>query len=814
MVDIMANQVEHTTQNNASIKGLTSEEVRAAQAAGKVNADATVKTRSYGSIFRSNICTLFNLINVILAVFVFLTGSYKNMLFMLVIVINTIIGIVQEIRSKITTDRLSIVVAANVEVMRDEKLQKIPIDELVLGDVMRLGRGNQIPTDSVVLEGECKTDESLLTGESRLIPKHAGDQLYSGSFINAGTVWARVEKVGADNYAAQITNEAKQKKAINSEIMTSLNKIIKYVSIFMFPVGLLLFANEYLLHHVELDPAILSTVSAMVGMIPEGLILLASTVMAVAVVRLARHQVLVQQLYCIETLARVDVLCLDKTGTITTGGMEVSGLVPLSTADSEPKEQELSKIVASLVASDEDPNDTARAIQEYFGLAKEGKQKVEQAIPPTDLLKPTRVIPFSSDTKWSGAAFANGEAYVMGAAQFVLEKNANALAQIKDALDTYAADARVLLVARVEGFDTNGTIEGEVTPLGFVCLRDQIRSTAAQTIAYFKEQGVKLKVISGDDPHTVSGIAQKVGIEGADRFVDATTLKTDQDIASAIKNYNVFGRVRPEQKKAFVLALQAEGHTVAMTGDGVNDVLALKASDCSVAMASGSDAARNVAQLVLVDNDFASMPAVVAEGRRSINNLQRSASLFLVKTLLSITAAFLFIFLPWQYPFVPIQLTLISAFTIGLPSFVLALEPNKDLVRGHFLPNAVVHSIPGAVCAVVSIVVLTIVGNEAIGLDYRQVSTLCVMVVGLLGIMLVIRLSIPFTPLRWGLLVVVIGGLLIGVVGFGWLFDIAPFTPEMWQSFGIAALVNIVAFNYLYNVLGARHQRRLASLTH
>lgn len=814
MVDIMANQVEHTTQNNASIKGLTSEEVRAAQAAGKVNADATVKTRSYGSIFRSNICTLFNLINVILAVFVFLTGSYKNMLFMLVIVINTIIGIVQEIRSKITTDRLSIVVAANVEVMRDGKIQKIPIDELVLGDVMRLGRGNQIPTDSVVLKGECKTDESLLTGESRLIPKHAGDQLYSGSFINAGTVWARVEKVGADNYAAQITNEAKQKKAINSEIMTSLNKIIKYVSIFMFPVGLLLFANEYLLHHVELDPAILSTVSAMVGMIPEGLILLASTVMAVAVVRLARHQVLVQQLYCIETLARVDVLCLDKTGTITTGGMEVSGLVPLDVPDSEPKEQELSKIVASLVASDEDPNDTARAIQEYFGLAKEGKQKVEQAIPPTDLLKPTRVIPFSSDTKWSGAAFANGEAYVMGAAQFVLEKNANTLAQIKDTLDTYAADARVLLVARVEGFDTNGTIEGEVTPLGFVCLRDQIRSTAAQTIAYFKEQGVKLKAISGDDPHTVSGIAQKVGIEGADRFVDASTLKTDQDIASAIKNYNVFGRVRPEQKKAFVLTLQAEGHTVAMTGDGVNDVLALKASDCSVAMASGSDAARNVAQLVLVDNDFASMPAVVAEGRRSINNLQRSASLFLVKTLLSITAAFLFIFLPWQYPFVPIQLTLISAFTIGLPSFVLALEPNKDLVRGHFLPNAVVHSIPGAVCAVVSIVVLTIVGNEAIGLDYRQVSTLCVMVVALLGIMLVIRLSIPFTPLRWGLLVVVIGGLLIGVVGFGWLFDIAPFTPEMWQSFGIAALANIVAFNYLYNVLDARHQRRLASLTH
>lgn len=891
----------------ASLHGLTAEEVRAAQAAGNVNVDASVKTRSYATIFRENICTLFNLINVILAVFVFITGSYKNMLFMLVIVINTAIGIAQEIRSKITTDRLSIVVAASVDVLRDGRLQTLPIDQLVLGDVMRLGRGDQIPTDACVLDGECKVDESLLTGESKLISKRPGSKLFSGSFINSGTVWARVERVGANSYAAKITNEAKQRKAINSEIMTSLNAIIKYVSLFMFPVGALLFANEFFLHHVALDPAILSTVSALVGMIPEGLILLASTVMAVAVVRLAGHKVLVQQLYCIETLARVDVLCLDKTGTITTGGMEMFDLVPCATeveeqqpanasstreqpanvsstreqptkagkaaanamnvpanmasvaiASGEPANaaaptvvptavpagadsQELARVLASLVATDADPNDTALAIQRYFGLAPASAQPTKKAAAsavstnsapsstqsansaaissptsvaanpmPTNLLKPTRVIPFSSDTKWSGATFADGSSYVFGAAQFVLATSPDALKQIEPQLNKLAADARVLLVARIDAFTADGKIEGSVEPLGFACIRDQIRSTAAQTIRYFIDQGVTLKVISGDDPHTVSGIAQKVGVPGAQNYVDATTLKSDEDIAAAIQKYSVFGRVRPEQKKAFVLALQAQGHTVAMTGDGVNDVLALKASDCSVAMASGSDAARNVAQLVLVNNDFASMPAVVAEGRRSINNLQRSASLFLVKTLLSITAAFLFIFLPWQYPFVPIQMTLISAFTIGIPSFVLALEPNKDRVRGRFLLNCVVHSIPGAICAVVSIVIVTVVGNEVFDLSYGQVSTLCVLLVAVLGIMLVIRLSMPYTPLRWALLVVVVGGTVLGVTVFGWLFDIATFVPVMWWIFGIGTAANLVVFNILYNVLDAYHARKLA----
>lgn len=776
--------------------GLSAAEVQEAVAAGKVNADAGVKTRSVAEIFRDNICTLFNLINVILAVFVFLTGSYKNMLFMLVIVINVVIGIVQEIRSKITTDRLAIVAASTVEVRRDGRTEELPIDRLVLGDLVRLGRGDQIPADARVVQGECKVNESLLTGESKLIAKGPGDELMSGSFVNSGVVWAQVVHVGADNYAAKITNEAKQHKAVNSEIMTSLNAIIKYVSIFMFPVGLLLFCSSYFFLHTELNSTILSTVSALVGMIPEGLILLTSTVLAVAVIRLSRYKVLVQQLYCIETLARVDVLCLDKTGTITTGGMEVFDVQPLGAAAPD----QVARAFASLAAADEDPNETALAIRAYF---REGDGA------GTPLWQPERTIPFSSDAKWSGAAFRDGGAFVMGAAPFVLASAPDALRELAPRLEALAADARVLLLASVDGFTAEGGIEGVPRPLGLICIRDQIRSTAAQTIRYFIEQGVDLKVISGDDPHTVSGIARKVGVPGADEYVDATTLATDSQIAEAVQRYSVFGRVRPEQKKAFVLALQAQGHTVAMTGDGVNDVLALKASDCSVAMASGSDAARNVAQLVLVNNDFASMPHVVAEGRRSINNLQRSASLFLVKTLLSITSAFLFIFLPWQYPFVPIQMTLISAFTIGIPSFVLALEPNRDRVRGHFLANCVVHSIPGAVCAVASIIAVNAVGYGCLGLDYGQVSTLCVLIMAILGIMLVIRLSIPFTPLRWALLVVVAGGTVLGVTVFGWLFNIAAFVPTMGWTLGIAAAVNAIAFNLLYTALDRFHSRRL-----
>lgn len=774
-------------------QGLSAAEVAERTARGEVNVDAGVRTRSVRQIVRENTLTLFNAINAILAVFVLVTGSYKNMLFMVVIVCNTLIGIVQEIRSKRTTDRLSIVASSKASVLRDGALVELPLDALVRDDIIELGRGDQIPADAVVVKGSCDVNESLLTGESTLVKKRPGDELMSGSYLNAGTVWARVVHVGAENYAAKISAEAKQHKAVNSEIMNSLNSIIKFVSFIILPLGALLFARQHFLTGTETNEAILSTVSALVGMIPEGLILLTSTVLAVAVVRLAKSRVLVQQLYCIETLARVDTLCLDKTGTITTGKMEVAAVCPVPGVP----QTMVDMAFASIARADEDPNETAQAIVEHFAGADAA------------VLHASRVVPFSSDKKWSGAVFDDGSAYVMGAGQFIL---GDALSAVADQQNELAADARVLLLAQVDGFDEEGDIVGAPKPLGFIAIHDQIRATAAQTVRYFKEQGVDLKVISGDDPRTVSGIAAKVGVPRAEDYVDAATLVTDDDIAAAIERYSVFGRVKPEQKKAFVVALQAKGHIVAMTGDGVNDTLALKQADCSVAMAAGSDAARNVAQLVLVDNDFAAMPKVVAEGRRSINNLQRSASLFLVKTLLSMTLAVVFVFLPWQYPFQPIQMTLISAFTIGLPSFVLALEPNKDRIKGRFLENVIVKSIPGAVCAVLTILIVNVVGYNVLRIDYEHVSTLCVLLTAWIGALLIIRLSVPFTPIRAALLVVVAGGTVLGATLLHSLFGIEPFTFGMTVLFAILALGTAVLFHVLYGAIEKWHARHLASM--
>lgn len=774
-------------------RGLSAAEVEERVARGEVNVDAGVHTRSVRQIVRENTLTLFNAINVILAVFVLVTTSASA-------------GIWSPRPSSMTSSRTNWSSGSSVRAPSRSTVA-FELATMDRRSVVRFERISCTMPIAVLhtmttmnsmflyepVSGTCDVNESLLTGESKLVKKRPGDELMSGSFVNAGIVLARVVHVGAENYAAKISAEAKQHKAVNSEIMNSLNRIIRFVSFVIFPLGALLFARQHFLGGVETNGAILSTVSALVGMIPEGLILLTSTVLAVAVVRLAKSKVLVQQLYCIETLARVDTLCLDKTGTITTGKMEVEAVCPVKGVGQDA----VDAAFASIARADDDPNDTALAIVEHY--AQSGVRSLE----------PVRSVPFSSDKKWSGATFANGESYVMGAGQFIL---GDAFVEVAEQQERLAADARVLLLARVEGFTEDGDLAGRPEPLGFVAIHDQIRATAAQTIVYFKEQGVDLKVISGDDPRTVSGIASQVGVPRAEAYVDATTLADDAAIAEAIERYSVFGRVKPEQKKAFVVALQEKGHIVAMTGDGVNDTLALKQADCSVAMAAGSDAARNVAQLVLVDNDFAAMPKVVAEGRRSINNLQRSASLFLVKTLLSMTLAVLFILLPWQYPFQPIQMTLISAFTIGLPSFVLALEPNKDRIKGRFLENVIVKSIPGAICAVLTILIVNTVGYNVLHLDYEHVSTLCVLLTAWIGALLIVRLSIPFTPIRAALLVVVVGGTVLGATVLHGLFGIEPFTFGMTVLFTVLAIGVTGLFHVLFGIFDAWHAKRLANM--
>ena len=774
------------------IKGLTTKEVNERVQAGLTNVDDSANSRPYSDIFKSNICTLFNFVNLVLAVCVFFTGQYKNMLFMCVIVVNVCIGIVQEIRSKRTTDKLAIVVANEVCALRDGTEVKIHTDDIVKDDVIKLGRGDQIPADCEVIDSSCQVNESLLTGESDLITKRPGDTLMSGSFVNSGIVWAKVVHVGADNYSSKIANVAKETQELNSEIMKSLNAIIKYVSLILFPVGILLFTRSYFIDGGEFNSSMLSTVSALVGMIPEGLILLTSTVLAVSVIRLAQKQVLVQKLYCIETLARVDTLCLDKTGTITTGRMTVSDVVSLKNSSVE----DVNVALKSLVLSDSDKNETAMAIEKHFADT-----------PEIVALAPSAIIPFNSENKWSGAEFEGGEKFVMGAAQFVLRNNDDAFASIKDKLDELTKDARVLLVAKVQGFDDAGDvikIKGEVTPIGFVCITDEIRTSAAETIAYFAEQGVEVKVISGDDPHTVSGIAEKVGIKGAEKWIDASTLESEEDVKEALTKYVVFGRVKPEQKQIFVKCLQNDLHrTVAMTGDGVNDVMALKSAECSVAMAAGSDAARNVAHLVLVDNDFAHMPEVVAEGRRSINNLQRSGSLFLVKTIMSLFLGVFFVILPWSYPFTPIQMTLFSCLCVGIPSFVLALEPNHELVRGHFLANCIVKSIPGGFCAILGILAINVAGNCFMGLTYNQITTCSLIALSFLGVLLIIRISWPFTPIRVALMVFIIAGLFVGLHLLKPIFDIAVVTPEMTILLVSVCAVNLIIYNIVYNKLQA-----------
>lgn len=743
----------------AEYRGLTSQEAQARRAAGEGNAEAVSGGKSVADIFRGNLLTPANILNAFLAVLVALVGSWKNLLFMGVILCNIVIGIVQELRAKAVIDRLSVVAAPSASTLRDGVWTELPLEELVRGDIVRYAAGDQVGADSVVIDGACRMNEALLTGESDAVERAAGQQLLSGSFVSSGRCVARVEHVGAENYAAQVTAGGKAWKRPKSEIMETIDRIIRVMAAVILPVGTALFIKQWFFVGAGAKEAVVRTVAALIGMIPEGLILLTSVVLAVGVVRLAGRGALCQELVSMEMLARVDTLCLDKTGTLTTGTLKVERL---EAAEGMTRERLKNGLAAVLNAAG-DENPTAAALRTYLEDA-DGTESV-------------RAVPFRSEVKWSGCRTADGESWVLGAAEYVfptgweMAEQAAALAE---------QGLRVLCVGVSKAdFGPGDTLPQSLRPAGLVVLSDTLRPGAKETVDYFKGQGVALKLISGDDPRTVSALAKQVGIEGAERFVDASTLLTEEETKKAASAYTVFGRVSPRQKLWLIQSLKAEGRTVAMTGDGVNDVLALKESDCSIAMAAGSEAARNVSQIVLMDSDFSAVPPVVDEGRRAINNLQRSSALFLTKTGFSTVLAVCFLLLSVGYPFEPIQLSLISTMTIGIPSFLLALEPNLERVQGRFRDNVFRRAAPGA-AAMVSAVLWCVAMLNWHRFDARQLSTLCVLLVGFGGLVNLYFVSRPLNRWRLALLAAMTAGFYLAAWLLSDLFSLVMPKGVMW----------------------------------
>ena len=763
--------------------GLTNEEVQERIAQGQVNNNENPNTRTYKQIILENTLTFFNFLNLVLLVLVLLVGSYKNSMFVGIIFINTVIGIIQEIRAKKTIDKLAILTESKTVVLREGKKWKISTEKLVVDDLIFLKAGEQVPADAKILEGSLEVNESLLTGEADNLPKNTGDELFSGSFVTAGQACCQIIHVGSDNYASRITSEAKEFKRHNSELRNSLNAILKVISIIIVPLGAMLFYKQYYFVGDNIRDSVVNMVAAVLGMIPEGLVLLTSVALTLGALKLAQKKTLVQELYCIETLARVDTLCLDKTGTITEGTMcveavesyppvydEISGeaagnktesgeskndrtessdLVEVSAASEisavsaaeaiakedgssilSPREEseagtetysqedpekirEIEHIMGNLLSVLKDQNATADALRARFKVSQD--------------MELDHVIPFSSDRKYSGAAFKDTGTYLMGAVQFLFPEGNPELAEY---CSGFAKEGlRVLVVAHSENVNEGTEIPAGLEPIGLLLLTDVIRQEAPDTLAYFESQGVDLKVISGDDPVTVSAIARRAGLKNAEQYVDATTITTQEQMDEAVATYSVFGRVTPQQKQAMVKSLQAQKHTVAMTGDGVNDVLALKEADCSIAMAEGSDAAKNIANVVLLDSNFAAMPEIVNQGRRVVNNIRTAASMFLIKTIFSVLLSLITIFFGDAYPFEPIQMSLISACAVGIPTFLLAQENNYEKIDHTFLRHVFMNAFPAAVTITGCVFSVMLVCQNAYHSN-AMLNTACVLVTG------------------------------------------------------------------------------------
>ena len=713
-------RVQTGANGELCFQGLTQAEVEARIADGQVNAIQDSSNRSVKDIVMGNTLTFFNFINIVLLALVLSVRSYKNMLFIFIIIANTLIGIFQEIKAKITLDKLKILTVSHVDVIRDGVKKSVTVSELVKDDVILLKSGGQIPADGVILDGEVDVNESLLTGESDSIHKTCGSKVLSGSFVTSGKAMCLLTEVGHDCYMEKLSSEAKQFKRYKTELQRNLDTILKFISIIIVPLGIILFAKQYWISGSTYEQAALDTVAAVLG-----LVLLTSVALALGAVRLARRSTLVRELFCIETLARVDTLCLDKTGTITEGHLCVQG------EESVKEDIDLEQLMGRMVSALGDENETFQALRQHYKRNQSANTKL--------------VLPFSSERKFSGVVFEGEGTYLMGAYQFIFPQADPA---VLEKIAEYASQGlRVLTVAHSPNEMTDYTLAEDFEIVGFVFMTDVVRKNAPDILGYFEEQGVDLKVISGDDPVTVAAIAARAGLKDADKYIDATTIHTDEEMEDAILKYSVFGRVTPKQKQQMVRLLKQNGRTVAMTGDGVNDVLALKDADVSIAMASGSEAAKNTANLVLLNSDFASLPHIVNEGRRVINNIKAAASMFLIKTGFSVLTALLTIIVGQNYPFQPIQLSVINGCAVAIPTMLLQLEPSFQKVNKHFFREVLRMSMPAAITITAMITIINNIGHS-IGTPREMLSTVCVLATGWVYLITLRQVYSPMTGYR------------------------------------------------------------------
>lgn len=771
--------------NSINIMGLTDEEVRQRVEEGFTNRTDISTDKTTKEIVVSNVFTYFNLIFLVITILLIMVGSFRNLTFLPIIIGNTVIGIVQEIRAKKTLEKMSLLNAPHADVIRNGSVKQISTDELVKDDVILLTAGKQICADAVVISGNIQVNESLLTGEADEVEKTEGSTLMSGSFVVSGECYARLEKVGNESYISKLSLEAKSMGGKEqSEMIRSINLIVKWVGIVIIPIGLILFWQSHFVNGESITKSVTSTVAAIIGMIPEGLYLLTTVALALSTMKLARKKVLLHDMKSIETLARVDVLCVDKTGTITEPDMKLKGIFLCKNSGADGTQtaltlDELKSLILDYANASVDNNATMLALKAY---AAEALTNNTSALHRTAVSQQA----FSSSLKYGSVTFSDGT-YLLGAPEFIMHED---FARIEEEIIPYADKGdRVLLFARYDGENVENGINGSVTPLGFVALANPIRENAVKTFEYFKSQGVSIKVISGDNPRTVSRIAIQAGIESAESFVDAATLDTEDKIADAVNKYTVFGRVTPKQKKQLVKALQAKGHTVAMTGDGVNDILAMKDADCSVAMASGSEAAAQAAQVVLLDSDFAHMPDVVYEGRRVVNNIQRSASLFLVKNIFSLLLSLFSVILMVTYPLEPAQVSLISMFTIGVPGFLLALEQNKDRIKGHFITNVMLKALPGGLTDVIAVGALVVCG-EVFCISDASIGTIATLVLSVVGFMILFKISEPLNGMKYAVIIGNIAGLVFSGFFLKKLFaltDLSNICILLMIVFGFAA---------------------------